>query len=275
MRISRLLTVLGLIGAAVALAPSGPAQATTPASAVLGNIGDDFTPVQLGDGSSWAPNGRASFDRVHGLELVYQADGNLVLYYIPSMTPLWASNTIGSSMFIDQHDGNAVIYDAHQRPMWNSGTASQTDSQRILALDWNGQLVVVHPNGDVLYRSGSRLPTGSGALVGTGPFHCGCGGPTDYYAMQGDGNLVERDFNGKALWASATFGHPGAYAVLQTDLNLVIYAQGRALFSTRTSQADCQNRCNTPVIEISSAGEMVLQSRPHAVRLWSSWSGRA
>jgi hypothetical protein len=45
--------------------------------------------------------------------------------------------------------------------------------------------------------------------------------------MQGDGNLVEY-FQGRALWASSTQGHPGAYAIMQGDGNLVVYRPGGA-----------------------------------------------
>lgn len=40
--------------------------------------------------------------------------------------------------------------------------------------------------------------------------------------MQSDGNLVEY-FEGDPLWSTSTAGHPGAYAAMQTDGNLVIY----------------------------------------------------
>jgi hypothetical protein len=42
--------------------------------------------------------------------------------------------------------------------------------------------------------------------------------------MQDDGNLVEYNSLGKALWASDKAGEPGHYAVMQTDGNLVIYS---------------------------------------------------
>lgn len=40
--------------------------------------------------------------------------------------------------------------------------------------------------------------------------------------MQADGNLVVYQGN-TPLWSSRTSGHPGAYLVVQTDGNVVIY----------------------------------------------------
>lgn len=54
-------------------------------------------------------------------------------------------------------------------------------------------------------------------------------------AMQADGNLVEYDSAGRALWASRTSRNPGAYVAMQADGNLVVYLGGRALWNTRTS----------------------------------------
>ena len=48
--------------------------------------------------------------------------------------------------------------------------------------------------------------------------------------MQTDGNLVAYLKAGggttTAEWSSGTYGHPGAYAVMQPDGNLVVYSQG-------------------------------------------------
>ncbi|MCU7823528.1 hypothetical protein [Kitasatospora sp. DSM 101779] len=49
--------------------------------------------------------------------------------------------------------------------------------------------------------------------------------------MQGDGNLVlylvgPTGNHGPAVWHSGTFGHPGAYAYMQPDGNLVVYRRG-------------------------------------------------
>jgi hypothetical protein len=55
-------------------------------------------------------------------------------------------------------------------------------------------------------------------------------------AMQPDGNLVEYVvLLGRPIWWSNTSGHPGAYAVMQSPGNLVVYSpQGRALWWNST-----------------------------------------
>ncbi len=53
--------------------------------------------------------------------------------------------------------------------------------------------------------------------------------------MQDDGNLVLCDGAGKALWASGTDHHPGAYATMQTDGNLVVYQGSTPLWASKTN----------------------------------------
>jgi surface antigen len=49
------------------------------------------------------------------------------------------------------------------------------------------------------------------------------GHPGAWAVMQTDGNLVVYDTSGTALWHSGTGGHPGAYFAVQRDSNLVVY----------------------------------------------------
>lgn len=76
--------------------------------------------------------------------------------------------------------------------------------------------------------------------------------------MQPDGNLVLDHKAGAELWASATYGNTGAYAVFQADGNFVIYkkdggpTKGGALWSSRTwgnpnSHLDFQDDANLVV----------------------------
>ncbi|MFP3541082.1 bacteriocin, partial [Pseudomonas sp. SIMBA_044] len=49
--------------------------------------------------------------------------------------------------------------------------------------------------------------------------------PGAYATMQGDGNLVVYSSAGAPLWYSGTSGNPGATTYLQDDGNIVIYAR--------------------------------------------------
>ena len=60
----------------------------------------------------------------------------------------------------------------------------------------------------------------------------------DWATMQTDGNFVVYPASGSALWASYTMSDPGAYLALQNDGNLVIYsASGSALWATGDTTA--------------------------------------
>jgi hypothetical protein len=80
--------------------------------------------------------------------LVYQSDGNLVLYDDVDQLPLWASNTGGSSAgnAVMQGDGNFVVYDAQGVGRWATGTANNA----------NAYLQVQNDGNVVVYRSGGE-----------------------------------------------------------------------------------------------------------------------
>jgi hypothetical protein len=74
---------------------------------------------------------------------------------------------------------------------------------------------------------------GSGEYMRTGAV---LNSPDGHYhlVMQDDGNLVEY-VGGRPLWATGTHGHPGAFAAMQTDGNLVVYTPGGTpLWSSKT-----------------------------------------
>jgi hypothetical protein len=93
-----------------------------------------------------SPNGRAL--------LLYQQDGNLVLYL--DSLPVWDSRTAGLSpgQAIMQGDGNFVVYDAAGAPAWASGTAGNA-----------GASITVHDDGTwVVHLNGAPLMTSNGAI---------------------------------------------------------------------------------------------------------------
>ena len=85
----------------------------------------------------WSP-GSAS-------RLIYQADGNLVVY--SSRGAIWHSATAGSSpgMLAMQGDGNLVLYNAGGQPIWSSGT--NTYPGAYVTLDDAGGFRVVSEQG--------------------------------------------------------------------------------------------------------------------------------
>jgi hypothetical protein len=82
----------------------------------------------------------------------------------------------------------------------------------------------------VAYLSTGRQPYGPAVWSSNTSGH-----PGAYAVMQDDGNLVVQAPGGVVLWSTGTSGHPGAYAEFQTDGNLVVYLpSGSAAWSTGT-----------------------------------------
>lgn len=87
--------------------------------------------------------------------LVYQTDGNLVLYDDQGV-PIWASDTGGTStgVAVMQSDGNFVIYDASNVPIWASGD-SYGHPGAYLILQSDGNLVIYDVDGSPLWATGT------------------------------------------------------------------------------------------------------------------------
>jgi len=83
--------------------------------------------------------------------LVYQGDGNLVIY--ASGAPTWSTGTHGTSpgVTVLQGDGNFVVYDAGGRPVWNAGTHGNEGA--FLAMQNDGNLVVYSASSRPLWAS--------------------------------------------------------------------------------------------------------------------------
>jgi pimeloyl-ACP methyl ester carboxylesterase len=84
------------------------------------------------------------------LHLLYQLDGNLVLYVgagTSGWEPLWATGTDGTSpgFVAMQGDGNLVIYNRNGSPVWDSGTFS---AGSWLAVQNDGNVVIYSSNGE-------------------------------------------------------------------------------------------------------------------------------
>jgi len=86
--------------------------------------------------------------------LVFQTDGNLVLYH--GSGAIWSSGTGGSgaNLLVMQGDGNLVLYNG-STPVWDSGTGGDGSSYTIVQSDGN---FVVYSNttGQVTWNSGTE-----------------------------------------------------------------------------------------------------------------------
>jgi surface antigen len=170
-----------------------------------------------------------SSDRHFPLQM--QGDGNLVEYVSNGGHALWSSGTAGhaGAYVVMQADGNLVIYQSGTA-LWSSGTAGTGPSAFVVQTDAN---LVVYQGVQPVWASSSYDNTlQPGEQLSPGWYLESGNGYQ--LIMQGDGNMVEYA-SGSALWSSRTAGHPGAYVIMQGDGNLVIYQGGTALWSSGTA----------------------------------------
>ncbi len=188
-------------------APAPPGLSVLPAGASL-TAGQSIV----------SPNGKR--------RLTMQGDGNLVEYSGASV--VWAAGTNPSgARAVMQDDGNFVIYDSSDSPLWASNTDGNPGAYVVVGDA--GEFGLRSAGGDTLWAPGRlvahALTAGQSLTSPNGQFRL---------TMQGDGNLVE--YGGTSVvWASAT-NPSGARAVMQDDGNFVIYdSSDSALWASDTS----------------------------------------
>lgn len=78
--------------------------------------------------------------------LIYQADGNLVLYQTSDGEALWAANSNGPAwrFYMQGDDGNIVVYESQGNAVWASNVYGPQYAGSILLLLNNGNLEVQH-----------------------------------------------------------------------------------------------------------------------------------
>jgi RHS repeat-associated protein len=145
-----------------------------------------------------------------------------------------------------QTDGNFAVLNSAGTSMWSTGTAA-TNAASIFMQDdgnlvtyifkWQAGVYAAASPGPFPYSScsigtylvaGEILPSGKCIVSPHGQY---------FLLMNTDGNFFIYDWaHGTGTWGPGTQGHPGAYAIFQTDGNLVVYdVNGTALWSSGTS----------------------------------------
>jgi hypothetical protein len=111
-----------------------------------------------------------------------------------------------------------------------------------------------YPQDDIMVEPGQAL--GSGSVVCVANYEL---------AMQSDGNLVEYNYNGKAVWSTGTWGHAGAHVEFQTDGNVVVYGTDHtALWNTGTWWSP------DAYFKIQQDGNLVLYKSGTSQAIWAS-----
>jgi hypothetical protein len=119
--------------------------------------------VSTGKNASWSQEATLLSNEL--ATLVFQGDGNLVLYDTTgtSWKPIWASNTSGrgGTQLAFQGDGNLVIYTGNGTPIWASNTNNKGATK--LTLRDDGNLVITDDPGNAKWATGTVV--GGGASI--------------------------------------------------------------------------------------------------------------
>ena len=208
-------------------------------------------------------------------QLLYQPDGNLVLYRVADKFVVWSSNTQGRtpSRLVMQADGNLVMYGIDNNAQWHSSTFGAGNENSSALLQDDGKLVIINSLGQTIWANGaatpiqvtpparSKLIPGASLLAGQS---LNSVNGTYKLTYQTDGNLVVYK-DGTALWASNTSGKAPGRVCMQIDGNLVMYGQdGSPQWATATNSA------------ANAYGELVMQTdgnlviyNPNGAAVWS------
>lgn len=97
---------------------------------------------------------------------ILQSDGDFVLYRRTGSTAFWSSRTKGhcANKACMQNDGNFVLTDCKNNPIWASNTGSGGNASAYLKVQDDGNLVVYRKDGFPIWASrtrGSCSPNGN------------------------------------------------------------------------------------------------------------------
>ena len=238
--------VYGFNDGSLALQDDG-ALVETRAGAVVAWTTPKQALFELSPGQALAPG-----DKLGALggefELVYQSDGNLVLYSAGKAT--WQSKTMGkpAGRAVLQTDGHFLLSSPDNTVYWKTGVYGFNDGRLVLLDD--GRLVV-YAGDDVRWET-PRLRLECGQAMKPGNVLQSLDGR---YQMryQTDGNLVVYN-QGRAVWQSKTAGKPAGVAALQGDGRLVVKGPDNAvLWQTSDSGYTGDSR-----LEITDTGVLAL-----------------
>jgi hypothetical protein len=226
----------------------------------------------------WSPDGR--------YRLIYQSDGNLVIYHKDG-TPVWWTGTNGTTpgTAVMQTDGNFVVYDAAGAPKWHTYTFGNAGAY--LSMQNNASAVVYRSDGVRLWGSpvppwevntppspnpapapaptpaadtltaGGRIYPGQAVTSLDGRFAL---------TYQTDGNLVLYGPGGVPRWSTQTFSIPG-YTEMQNDGNFVVYVSSGIPLWASNSSGSLNSR-----LVVQNDGNVVIFTSRNVVA-WSSGTG--
>jgi hypothetical protein len=193
---------------------------------------------------------------------VLQYDGNFVVYNAQDH-PLWATSTHDGTLLVVQEDGNVVLYaggPGSYRPVWASGTSSLSPVSLVMQDD--GNLVAYNAVQPLWASASGRGPIAS-VSNGVGTTWASPSGK--YLAVfQADGNFVVYQTGAVLipLWSTRTQGSGATDLLIQGDGNLVLYRGSHALWASMTHSSTVVH------LEMQNDGNLVLYTGTHP--LWAT-----
>jgi len=166
------------------------------------------------------------------MSLRMQADGNVVLAG-PGNGLIWTAATYGNpgAYAIMQSNGNFSIVSATGQTLWSSGTQGSGAVKAVLEND--GSLALKTQDNQTVWTSRSELSMGMRLTANNQPLLSPQGQMS--LRVQADGNLVLAGPGNGLIWAAATYGNPGAYAIMQSNGNFsMVSAAGQTLWTSGT-----------------------------------------
>jgi len=241
--------------------------------------GDPGTASILPGGSQLSP-GEAIWSPDRRYRLIFQTDGNLVIYRSDGV-PVWWTGTVGISPGAArmQGDGNFVVYDSAGRATWHTYTYGNPGAY--LSMQNNGAFVIYAASGVRLWGSPVpanevNTPPGGGSTAPSADTLAAGGRLYPGQAVQSldrrfaltyqtDGNLVLYGPAG-ARWSTQVFSSPG-YVEMQVDGNFVVYAaNGTPVWASGTSGA------RGAVLVVHNDGEVDIRTSQGLV-VWQTGTG--
>jgi hypothetical protein len=178
---------------------------------------------------SWLGSTRAS-----NMNEVSVAPGQTATFTVPLKAPVYNgaytetfSRVVDGFAWTSQIISHSINVSGGQAPPANSLSLNQSLMPNQVIRSFDGRfLLILQSDGNLVLYSPRRAIWSSGT-VGRNP---------GMVILQGDGNFVTYDSQGRAYWATWTQGNPGTSLVVQDDGNVVIYnAQGHPIWNTRTA----------------------------------------
>jgi len=226
-------------------------------------------PAHLNMGQNLYP-GQQLLSPNHTFRVILQTDGNLVVYNA-SNQPIWSSGTNGRSVayLAMQGDSNLVLRGTDGVAVWT--TTTQGMGGTYLSMQDDGNLIVYTSSNQATWSIQTGRINFPAHLYGGQYLYPGQQllSPGHHFRLllQGDGNLVIYNQYNQPIWSTGTNGRPTAYLAMQPDGNLIL----RDIYSNPIWISNTFGRGATD-LALQDDGNLVLYT-PSLHAVWSSQTG--